>query len=209
MTEVWKAIPGYPLHEASSLGQVRSIAREVKRKSGRGGDSSFFRPSRIIKPQVSRRAGGRIQAMVSRISPLGDGVNKTVYMHHLVLLAFVGPAPEGMICCHNNGDPTDNRPENLRWDTPESNNADMERHGTRFIPQASFGGESPNSKLSDLQIVEIVESPWGWRGIGNKLADRFGVCNSAIYEARRRYAKRPDLYQIIKRRALCPMNPVT
>jgi hypothetical protein len=32
--------------------------------------------------------------------------------------------------CHENGDPTNNRLANLRWDTPGNNNLDKQRHGT-------------------------------------------------------------------------------
>jgi hypothetical protein len=207
MTEEWRAIPGWPLHLASSLGRIKSIGRFVHRPPKK----PHWRPERIIKLQKLRRADSdKVTALTVRISRYGDGRAFTVYVHHLVLMAFVGHCPDGLIGCHNNGNPTDNRPENLRWDTHASNSADMEKHGTTARPmQGVCGGASHKAKLSDPQIVEIVESPWGKRGIGNKLADRFGVGNSAIYEVRRRYAKRPDLYEIIKRRVLCPMSPAT
>ena len=43
-----------------------------------------------------------------------DGNAKMEKVHRLVLEAFVGPNPPGLECCHNNGDPSDNRVENLR-----------------------------------------------------------------------------------------------
>jgi hypothetical protein len=46
------------------------------------------------------------------------------------MAAFVGPCPEGMEVCHNNGDPTDNRMENLRYGTHSSNEQDKLIHGT-------------------------------------------------------------------------------
>lgn len=201
MIEEWLDIPGWPLHQASSLGRIKSKGRFVHRR----GKTPHWRPERIIRLHELRAADyDRVSALTTRLSRYGDGRNFTVYVHHLVLLAFVGPRPDGLICCHKNGDPTDNRPDNLRWDTYASNSADMVRHGTIARPMAGVCGSlSAVSKLTDAQIVEIVESPWGKRGIGNKLADRFGVGNSAIYEVRRRYAKRPDLYAIIKERALC------
>lgn len=53
----------------------------------------------------------------------------TAFVHRMVLLAFVGPCPRGMEACHNNGQPGDNRVENLRWDTRSNNLYDRIRHG--------------------------------------------------------------------------------
>jgi hypothetical protein len=51
-------------------------------------------------------------------------------VHSLVALAFLGPCPEGLECCHWDGDPGNNRPGNLRWDTSSANLLDRQRHGT-------------------------------------------------------------------------------
>jgi hypothetical protein len=49
-------------------------------------------------------------------------------VHRLVLVAFVGPCPEGHEACHNNGIRHDNRLENLRWGTPAENREDAYKH---------------------------------------------------------------------------------
>lgn len=46
------------------------------------------------------------------------------------MLAFIGPPPEGMEVCHNNGNPRDNRVVNLRYDSTRQNILDQVRHGT-------------------------------------------------------------------------------
>lgn len=51
------------------------------------------------------------------------------YIHDLMLEAFVGPRPEGLIGCHWNDIGTDNRIENLRWDTHSANQIDSVRNG--------------------------------------------------------------------------------
>lgn len=56
------------------------------------------------------------------------GKNKTIGVSAAVLLAFVGPRPEGMQCCHNDGNKENNCLENLRWDTHEGNLLDRVRH---------------------------------------------------------------------------------
>ena len=58
-----------------------------------------------------------------------EGERRTARLHRLVLEAFVGPCPDNMVACHDNGDPADNRPDNLRWDTQASNVRDTVKHG--------------------------------------------------------------------------------
>lgn len=54
---------------------------------------------------------------------------KTVYVHRLVAYAFLGEPDGKREVCHNNGVKTDNRVENLRWDTHKANQEDMVKHG--------------------------------------------------------------------------------
>ncbi len=61
-----------------------------------------------------------------------DRARRNFRIHRLVLEAFVGPCPDGMEGCHNNGDPADNRLENLRWGTPRENAADARKHQGKF-----------------------------------------------------------------------------
>lgn len=114
-TEKWLPVVGMEyLYEVSDRGKVRSrdrIAPNGRKHKGR-------------ELARTRNAGGYKKVKLS------DG--EKVYsrsVHRLVLEAFVGPAPAGHECCHNNGDPGDNRLENLRWDTHLENMADMVRHG--------------------------------------------------------------------------------
>lgn len=59
----------------------------------------------------------------------GDGPGKTLHVHRLVLIAFRGPAPDGMECCHNDGNPSNCALYNLRWDTQSANAFDRTKHG--------------------------------------------------------------------------------
>ncbi len=60
---------------------------------------------------------------------LYNGVKlKKFWVHRLVLIAFVGDCPPGKECCHNDGDATNNRVENLRWDTRSANMKDRFTH---------------------------------------------------------------------------------
>lgn len=66
--------------------------------------------------------------VVVNVRDLG-GVYTNRLLHRLILETFVGPCPPGMQCCHYNDIKTDNRLENLRWDTPEANMRDALRNG--------------------------------------------------------------------------------
>ena len=81
----------------------------------------------------------------------GKGTSK--FIHELVLTAFVGPRPQGMECCHYpDRDPTNNRLENLRWDTSKANEADKKKHGTTAI-----GARNGQAKLTDSLVAVIKE----------------------------------------------------
>jgi hypothetical protein len=81
---------------------------------------------------------------------LSDGKLKTYTVSRLVLFAFVGPCPEGMECCHNDGNHTNNQVDNLRWDTPKENQADRAKHGT-----SNQGVRNRSAKLNEEQVREI------------------------------------------------------
>jgi hypothetical protein len=124
--ETWKDIPGYGnYYQASNLGNIRVKDRVVEKFCGLHNRSvKQFYKGRTLLPSKNNKYG--------HLSVhLGfNKTKKTIQVHRLVLEAFVGPAPNGMECCHNNGIAWDNRIENLRWDTHKNNNADRKRHGT-------------------------------------------------------------------------------
>lgn len=76
-------------------------------------------------------------------------------VHRLILEAFVGPCPDGLIACHNNGIPGDNRIENLRWDTHKSNTYDRVSHGTNL--KGPIGEKHGNAKLTLNQVNQMFE----------------------------------------------------
>ncbi len=118
--ECWASIPGFGEHfEASDLGRVRSVDRVIATKNGR----NVRCRGRLLKPGLSNSGYLYYRLNVG-------GAAKSRFAHSLVLLAFVGPCPEGMECCHNNGDELDNRLDNLRWGTHSENVLDTVRHGT-------------------------------------------------------------------------------
>lgn len=82
---------------------------------------------------MSVSTGGARYRVVG-LSKVADGVkiHRTYQVHALVLEAFIGPRPSGMVCCHNDGDPLNNSVDNLRWDTQASNILDIVKHGNHL-----------------------------------------------------------------------------
>ncbi|ART69929.1 hypothetical protein BTO20_16305 [Mycobacterium dioxanotrophicus] len=117
MPEVWRDVPGFEgRYAVSDWGRVKSLPHYVTQRNG------------VVIPVIGRHLtpykekGGRL------ILSLGRGYRRRV--HQIVMLAFVGPCPDGMEVCHNNGDASDNRLVNLRYDTHKGNEQDKIRHGT-------------------------------------------------------------------------------
>lgn len=81
-----------------------------------------------------------------------DLCGRRVFVHRLVLDAFVGPCPDGMEGCHNNGNPADNRVENLRWDTRSANVIDIRERRTHCPSGHTFTAENT-----------YIEPATGWR----------------------------------------------
>lgn len=133
--EEWRDIPSQPGYQASSGGRIRSLDRVVTNCDG---------VSRVCKGRVLRQALCRGYYKVS----CGKGMQR--YVAHLVLEAFTGMCPVGMVACHNDGNKTNNKPENLRWDTQGANLLDRKRHGTN-----TDGEHHWNARLKSEQIDEF------------------------------------------------------
>lgn len=135
--EIWNPVIGFEgLYEVSSDANVRSIRRQnPKNKRWMGGS--------LVKPIIGSR--GYYVVNLTR-----SGLRKQVFLHKMVLEAFLGPRPEGMQGCHNDGNPLNCIFENLRWDTPSGNHKDKRLHGTWQV-----GEKANNSKFTSDVIFDI------------------------------------------------------
>ena len=124
--ETWKPVPGYEMkYHVSDLGRVRSLPRWDGRRNMSG---------KVLSPGGSKSGHETVA--------LGKGNSKTV--HSLVLLAFIGPRPEGADILHGNHVPWDNRLCNIRYGTRSENLKMDYAVGMRTVPKAFI--ESMNGK---------------------------------------------------------------
>ena len=157
--ENWKAISGFPGYEVSDQGRVRSYLKSRGRNLGTYISTTA---QKILKPHPDRF--NRLALYLRK-----DGKTYRIFIHRLVLIAFVSPYPLGMETCHNDGNPANNNLTNLRWDTRRNNAQDTIIHGTVLA-----GSKNPRAKLNESQVIQIREM--AANGIANKrLAEMFSV----------------------------------
>jgi predicted XRE-type DNA-binding protein len=135
---VFRPLAQWPGYGIDTLGNLWSR----KRVGHRGGLINAWRPM-TVRPS-------RYGYMLVDISHEGRTVQKLV--HRLVLETFVGPCPENMECCHRDGDATNNRLDNLRWDTRAANSQD-----SRELGSLAVGSRIATAKLKESQISGIFE----------------------------------------------------
>lgn len=143
--ELWLPVVGHEgRYEVSNVGRVRSTIDFAPIRLACGGVRSV--PRKILRP--IRKNNGYEAVCLSNPGVKSRMQQKSI--HALVLEAFVGPKPDGMEACHNNGVRHDNRVENLRWDTRKGNHADRVLHGTHMR-----GEESGTAKLTASIVLAM------------------------------------------------------
>lgn len=176
--EIWKVVPGYPGYEVSNLGRARSLDRIVpyRKRTKQGAKGHYTAGQYTDGRKGSFRKGKLLRAgSGTKTSPYVTvylGKERHVRVHAAVLLAFVGPRPNGLVCCHNNGNKLDNRLDNLRYDTIRNNILDRALHGTD-----NSGERHGMSKLSDADTRFIMNASIE---LERRLAKRFNVTESCI-----------------------------
>ena len=151
--ETWVPIADFEgLYEVSDLGRVRTL---------RSGQIMAF------------VMGGR--GPYAQVHLYRNGKRTVRYVHHVVLVAFVGPKPgTGYEACHGERGNLDNTPGNLRWDTKAANIADIVRAGSQR------GELNPGSKLTERLILQLRARRRAGESVLS-LANAYGISKDYIY----------------------------
>ena len=168
MIEQWKEIPGLDgRYSASSEGRIRSNGWQYV--SSRGQRRSVA-PSEI-RCGVDNRGYRRFTAC----SPLGNP-RRYMSVHRAVCMAFHGEPCGDVQVAHGDGDPLNNRPENLRWATASENAGDRHMHG-----MTNEGSDVHTAKLTDVcvHIIRAMGRSGNYRQAD--VADMFGVTPASIH----------------------------
>jgi hypothetical protein len=144
----WTDIPGHDGYRASRDGKVLAASGTV------------MRPMRTPSGH---------QYVITR-------ARKKLWVHHAVLLAFVGPRPSGQECRHLDGNPDNNDVSNLAWGTRTQNMRDKAAHGTE-----RYGEAKPNHRITADQARAIRADSRPSRAVGRE----YGISHTAVLRIRR------------------------
>lgn len=169
-TVTYRPIPEFLAYRAGNDGSVWSCWKQKSLGIGLGSTVSIGEVWKPLKPGRDLRGGYQLV----RLKQIGEKT-RTISVHRLVLLAFVGPCPDGMECCHADGNPANNQLSNLRWDTPKENAADRNLHGT-----GTQGSQNGRARLSEEQVRMIRYERVSTKTSLSKLAAKFGVSKSTV-----------------------------
>lgn len=174
----YRNIAGFPGYRIGSDGTVLTCIKikRLKGKGNRGKTCWIYSEEWKQKKSAKRNKYGHQNLDLY----LDNGLRQKKSVHRLVLEAFVGPCPDGMEACHNDGNPRNNRLDNLRWDTPSSNMQDKKKHGTN-----NHGEKNLSAKLTAEQVIQLrlIHVRGDSTNNAGKLAKKFGVDESTIRDA--------------------------
>lgn len=158
--EIWKPIINYEnIYEISNFGRVKRLIGYRCRKE------------RILRPREQK--SGHLYVSLCK-----NNVVKNYRIHRLVLSAFMGQCPPGTEGCHNDGDPKNNKLENLRYDTHRNNMQDSIKHGTIANHKGSRSGMA---KLNEWQVRIIKRLLEDEYLTPKEIAGIFKISRQAIY----------------------------
>ena len=84
----------------------------------------------------------------SQVSLSINSVVQTKKVHKLIALAFIPNPNNFSFVCHKDGNPDNNKVENLYWGTPKQNQADRIKHGTMC-----YGEQNSLAKLNNNTVI--------------------------------------------------------
>ncbi len=159
-TETWKAIERAPNYEVSDEGRVRRV----------GG---MFRKDRAYGDLLT---GTVTSHGYVHVHILTNDRKRSLYVHVLVLEAFVPrPGPRFQVN-HRDGVKTNNVLANLEWVTASANSL----HRSRTLGHYVSRGEANGNALLTDDTVRAIRARWAAGDRGTDIARELGVSPSSV-----------------------------
>lgn len=143
--EIWKDIEGFEgLYKVSNLGEIKSVTRTV---------NSCYNSSMIVKGKLRIQS---LKAGYKYVDLSKDGKTKSLRVNRIVAIAFI-PNPENKpYVNHINGIKSDNRVENLEWNTASENDNHAFTNNLRKSPLFWAGKSgSDHNKSKKVNMLSI------------------------------------------------------
>ncbi len=162
--ERWRDVVGYEgFYQVSDMGRVKRMV-SIKCKQ-----------ERLRKPVKTRY--GYLSVSLYKYNQ-----ENKMFIHRLVLMAFVGPPRTDDVTRHLDGNSTNNNLTNLKWGTHKENTQDSIKHGTKSNPPLvdNRGSKNGRSKLTESQASKIRTMAKNGRYTQRKIAEMFGVTQQTV-----------------------------
>lgn len=154
-------------------------------------NGNIYGPRGRLKPRM-----GGYKKQYCRFGARLNGKQKDFYIHRIILQTFKGPPPTQIHqAAHINGNPLDNRIENLVWATPLENSLHKISHGT-----SGRGEDNSMAKISNKEAIYIIKS-YGLRSSA-ELSYEFNISTTmvtSIATGRARFDKANNGYYFFNR----------
>lgn len=184
--EVWKPIPGYEgLYEASSQGRIRTA--EGKTTSSARFDRRVWQ-QRIMKQKWRKRKGTDKED--ARVCLWKDGKEKTHLVSRLVAMSFLPTPFDKLTVNHIDGNPSNNRIDNLEWCTLQENvkhafDSGLQRNSQKSVVLTSMDGH-------ELRFVSMAEASRYLKKSNGYVSNQLAKCAPCYDECGVKYWARLD-----------------
>jgi len=160
--KIWKKIPNFDRYECSSDGEIRSLNYKNSGKI------------KILKPALSD--DGYFKTVLLR----NDGKYKTITVHRMITLSFLGKRQKGKEVNHVDGNKQNNHISNLEYVTRSENM----KHAFRMnLIQPLKGAANGSAKLTEKDVISIRKYVKNFNGryYGRKaLAEKYGISEAHV-----------------------------
>ncbi len=145
MDEIWRDLKGFEeYYEASNHGRIRSKERKIEMLANGKYPCLKIKKSVILKPRLSL---GRNASAICH-----NGIRIDFWTHRLIAETFI-PNPKNLTDInHIDGNPSNNKIENLEWCTRSENMQHAHRTGLIKMPK---GSKHHSAKLTEEQVLLI------------------------------------------------------
>lgn len=160
--EEWRDIPEYEgYYQVSNLGRVKSLERTVERVSKWGTLDRMPIKEKILKP--CKVVDGYLS-----VNLYLNKKHRQRKIHILVASAFIGPRPENCVIRHLDGNPENNRLDNLKYGTQSENIIDCYRYNGRLFTTTIDQARETKYLLANTNMT------------CKEIAERVGVSRSVV-----------------------------